>query len=203
MICSGYNPKRSTKELSAEEISRIVPIDFIPAKLSFEQIQQTTADFPFHLSLEFYQLYQEGNGCLPIELGEKDWLSFDNYFPFPDLDRPFYPLREAMEIYQDLERGRQDRDINHRQKYHIYPRLFPISGFERRVSAVCGHEKQQESSPVFTFYSDSFGEPQIECSSLANMMLAWVEVKERGLRSYEKAEREEMKAIWEKYGGRW
>ncbi|MEH1949903.1 MAG: hypothetical protein V7K77_23560 [Nostoc sp.] len=194
MICSGYNPKRTTKELSPEEIERIVPIEFIPPRLSLERIEQITKDFPFYLPLEVYELYQRGNGCLPIGLGEKDWESFNNYFPFPNLDEPFYPLVKAMERYRALD--------EYREKYDIDPRFFPISEFEHCIRIVIGAEEQQESSPVLTFYTDCF-EPRMEWTSLTNMILAWVEVEERGLRIYEKAEREEIKAIWEKYGGRW
>ncbi len=194
MICSGYDPKRTTKELSPEEIEKIVPIEFIPPRLNLEQIEQITANFPFYLPLEVYELYQRGNGGLPIGLGEKNWESFDSYFFFPNLDEPFYSLGAAMEEYQNLQEYGNEID----------PRFFPLFAFERRTSGVFGAKEQQESSPVFTFYSDSTHfKSCMKWTSLTNMMLAWVEVKERGLRSYEKADIEEIKAIWEKYGGRW
>jgi hypothetical protein len=194
MICSGYDPKRATKELSPEEIERIVPIEFIPPRLSLDQIEQITEDFPFYLPLEVYELYQRGNGCLPIGLGEKDWESFDSYFTFPSIDEPFYPLRKAIERYRDLDK--------YREKYDIDPRFFPISEFEHYMRVVIGAKEQQESSPVLILYTDCF-DHQMEWPSLTNMMLAWVEVEERGLSRYEKADREEIKGIWEKYGGRW
>lgn len=200
MTYHGYDPKQTTKTLSREEIERIVPREFMPLRFSVEQIDKITEDFPFYLPLEVYELYQRGNGSLPIGLGEKDWDSFDNYFSFclPNFDEPFHPLGIAMERYRDLHEYARECNIN------IDPRFFPLSEFERLMLGVMGSEEQQESSPVFSFYTDAgYFEPCMEWPNLTNMMLAWVEIQERGLRMDEKAEREKIKAIWEKYGGLW
>lgn len=203
MICSGYDPSYgsdltiTTINLTSEQIKEIeLAVGGYPSRLSPNQIREITKDYPFQLPIEVYELYQRGNGCLPIGLdAKKDWNSFDNYFVFPDLDKPFYPLETAMERYQVLT------DYRKRYKDNIDPRWFPISEFEHWMQVIVGSEKQQETSPVLYLYTDSF-EAEVEWPSLTNMLLAWVEVRERDLKEYEQADREEITAIWQRYGWR-
>lgn len=200
MICSGYapsfgsNPKITTKDLTPEQIKELeLSAGDYPRRLSVQQIKETVRDYPFQLPIELYELYQKGNGCLPIGLGkEKNWDSLDNYFEFPVCSNPderLYPLEEAMERYRFLVAYREEYNHN------IDPSLFPISEFECRMHVVIGSEKQQETSPVFSFYPDS-SKPRMEWPSLTNMMLAEAEIIERSLEH----DMKESEAIWRKYG---
>lgn len=202
MICSGYDPTFgsdptiTTKDLTPNQIKELEleGSGSYPLRLSVQQIKEIVKDYPFQLPIEMYELYQKGNGCLPIGLGEeKDWDSFDNYFVFPNLDEPFYSLQQVVERYRVL--------VEYREKYNdnINPRLFPISEFEHWMHVVIGSEEQQETSPVFSLSTDSF-EPYMEWPSLTNMMLAEAEIIERSLNITIKANKEEIKAIWRKYG---
>lgn len=202
MICSGYDPsfgsdsKITTKDLTSDQIKELeLSAGGYPPRLSLQQIKETVRDYPFQLPIELYDLYQKGNGCLPIGLGEeKDWDSLDNYFEFPiGGDESFYPLERAMEQYRVLVADREEF------KYNIDPHLFPISEFERRMHVVIGSEKQQETSPVFLLDTDggSF-ELRMEWPSLTNMMLAEAEIRERSLKQ---TDMKEFEAICRKYGG--
>lgn len=191
MICSGYDPKITTTDLTPDQIKELELIagDY-PLRLSVQRIKETVRDYPFQLPIELCELYQKGNGCLPIGLGkEKNWDSLDNYFVFPNLDEPFYPLEEAMERYRALVAYRE------KYKYNIDRHLFPISEFEHRMHVVIGSEKQQETSPVFSLDTDWF-QPRMEWPSLTNMMLAEAEIIERSLEH----DMKESEAIWRKYG---
>lgn len=201
MICSGYDPtfgadpKITTKDLTPDQIKKLESAaGGCPPRLSVEQIEEIIKHYPFRLPIEIYELYQRGNGCLPIGLGkDKDWNSFDNYFIFPNMDEPFCPLEGAMELYRHL--------VEYREKYNknIDPRLFPISIFEERTHAVMGSEEQQETSPVYIFYTDSF-KPRMKWPSLTNTILAETEIRERSLQQTVESGRKEIEAIWCKYG---
>lgn len=203
MICGGCDPSYgsdptiTTKDLTPEQIKELeLAAGGYPSRLNPNQIREITKHYPFQLPIEVYELYQKGNGCLPIGLdSKKDWNSFDNYFIFPDMDTPFYPIEEAMERYQALTR--------HRERYgdNIDPRWFPISAFEHWMQVIVGSEEQQETSPVLYFYTDSF-KAKVEWPSLTNMLLAWAEVFETNLKEYEQGDKEEIIAIWQRYGRR-
>jgi len=165
------------KKISPETLSAIILDSYTP-RLNLEQIKAIIQDYPFALSVEVCDLYQRGNGCLPIGLNDaaKDWKSFDNYVNFPfDGDYSFLPLQEAMRLYQAFTKS---ADYGNK----IDPRWFPVSYFDDRILAVIGSEKQQETSPVISFYDSDFT-PKVEWSSLTNMLLTWIEVQEKNLNS--------------------
>ena len=206
IICSendslyGSDTINTTIDLTPKQIKEIeLASGGCPSKLSPNQIKEITKHYPFQLPIEFYELYQRGNGCLPIGKDcEKDWNPLDNYFTFPDGDKPFYPIQKALERYQAL--------TNHRESYggNIEPRWFPISEFEDWMQVIIGSEEQQETSPVLYFGTDGFNgfKAKVEWPSLTNMLLAWAEVIERDLNENHPVDREEVIAIWEKYGWR-
>ena len=148
MICCGYDPSYgsdptiTTINLTPEQIKELeLAAGGYPPRLNLNQIREITKDYPFQLTIELYELYQRGNGCLPIGLNsKKDWNSLDNYFVFPDLDEPFYPIQEAIKRYQVL--------TEYRERYNIEPRWFPISEFEDWMQVIVGSEEEQETSPA-------------------------------------------------------
>lgn len=208
MICSGYDssfgsdPAISTKNLTPEQIKELQQGagGYLP-RLSSNQIEEITKDYPFQLPKEIYDLYQKGNGCLPIgsdKDSSKDWDYFDNYFIFPNLDEPFYSLEMGMERYVELAK------FGNRYRYNIDPRLFPISEFEAWMHVVMGSEEQEQTSPVFRLDADCLLPhiEYIEWPSLTNMMLAWAEVMERNLKQNDRSHREEIIAIRQRFGWR-
>lgn len=165
------------QKISPETLSAIAS-DSYPPRLNLEQIKAITQNYPFQLSVELCDLYQRGNGCLPIGLNDaaKDWSSFDNYVNFPfDGNYSFLPLQEAMRLYQAFTKSGDYGD-------KIDPRWFPISYFDDRILAVIGSEQQQETSPVISFYDSDFT-PKVEWSSLTKMLITWIEVQEKSLNS--------------------
>ena len=144
---------------------------FPPPRLSREQIQEITANYPFQLPLEVIQLYQRGNGMLPIGLGDKDWQSFNNYFLFPlSGEVNLHPLYQAMDEYEFYLNtiANRSKKINDIVQY-----LFPIMSFEEMTWAVIGSEQQQDTSPVFFYYSQDIDserfKPEIVWPSLTEM----------------------------------
>lgn len=143
---------------------------FPPPKLSIEQIKKITANYPFQLPLEVIQLYRRGNGMLPIGLGDKDWQSFNNYFLFPGTDIVLNRLCEAMDEYEFYLNAiaNSSKKINDIVQY-----LFPIMSFEEMTWAVIGSEQQQDTSPVFFYYSEDIDserfKPEIVWPSLTEM----------------------------------
>jgi hypothetical protein len=154
------------------------PISEFP-RLSIQQITEITRDYPFNLPTEVLELYQMGNGCLPIGSDPyTDWNALQSYFMFPDPHfARFLCLGEAMDLYR-----LDNESIIPGYQSNVNPKLFPlIDGFERRHWAVMGSESQCYSAPIFFYFVDY---PQhIKCvwSSLTNLLLAWVEVKEQKL----------------------
>ncbi|HEY9851736.1 MAG TPA: hypothetical protein V6D28_19850 [Leptolyngbyaceae cyanobacterium] len=66
MICSGYDssfgsdPAITTKDLTIEQIKELERVAAVSLpKLSSNQIEETTKDYPFHLAKEVYDLYQK------------------------------------------------------------------------------------------------------------------------------------------------
>ncbi len=184
MLNNGYDAvgkdvRELRKSLSPETLQKVVS-NYSTPKLTLEQIQEITRDYPFQLPLEIIDLYQKGNGCLPIGLADtsKDWNSFDNYFNFPFItDDSFFSLEKAMSMYKGLVRQAMHSD-------KIDPRWFPIDCFEDLILAVIGSEEQQVTSPVISFYDSDFI-LKIEWPSLTNMLLAWVEIREQSLNEHE------------------
>lgn len=81
----GSNPTITAINLTPKQIEEIeLASGGCHSRISPNQIREITRHYPFQLSIEFYGLYQRGNGCLPIGLdSKKDWNSLDNYFIFP------------------------------------------------------------------------------------------------------------------------
>ena len=167
-----------------------------PPTLTAEQIKEITKDYPFELPVEMYELYQRGNGLLPIGLNhppENDFNIYKYYFVFPDEEIPLIGLRESMRLYQVFNEYRENyqRDID--------PKWFPISIFEDMLLAVIGSEEQQQQSPVIRFYDSKFIST-IEWLSLTDMLLYRIEIAEANLKNCTKAETKEiLKTIYEKY----
>jgi hypothetical protein len=197
-VCGGYNP------------------DY-PPRLSFEQIQELTQNYPFHLPLELCELYQRGNSCLPIGVNpNKNWDSFDSYFPFEfplEDGEVFFTLGEAINIYRSIASwSKKDEHKlqlsintnNSQQKVlasllnsnNFSSRLFPISSTENGLYVVVGNEKQQETSPILFLWEDSV--ISMKWPSLTCMMLGMAEVMERKMQS-PKPNGYEIEAIWHKY----
>ncbi|MBW4523431.1 MAG: hypothetical protein KME16_27645 [Scytolyngbya sp. HA4215-MV1] len=112
-----------------------------PPRLTFDEINGILSDYPYKLSVEFYDLYQRGNGVLPIGVGDTDWDCYVNYFHFLDGDISWEPLQNAMEYYREL--------VNY--QLNMQPKAFPFMAFEHTVWVVVGSDIQQLTSPVFTF----------------------------------------------------
>lgn len=187
---TGVSIKEAKNTLSDETLQKLVS-DFYPARLTIDEIKSITKDYPFQLPIEIYDLYQRGNGCLPIGLDDslKDWSYFDNYTSFSFWgDHSFLRLQEAMSAYNNFA------DCRKNYGYDIDPRWFPISYFEDSVLAVIGSEEQQEVSDVISFY-DSDCIPTVEWPSITNMLFTWIEIRERRLK-----DPTEIDAIHQKYG---
>ena len=140
-----------------------------PPKLSISEIDSALSDYPYKLPMEFYELYQRGNGFLPIGLGDKDWNCYYNYFVFPSgSDIHWHQLHESMEYYRYFRQGVID------YSYKIEPNIFPLMTFERWVWAIAGNEVQKETSPVFHFHGDDISHDSfmmtVEWSSLTEMI---------------------------------
>jgi hypothetical protein len=119
-----------------------------PPRLTLDEMNAILSDYPYKLPVEFYELYQRGNGVLPIGVGDKDWNCYVNYFHFPNGDNLWQPLHSAMEQYRGL------LDDFNRGRLNVKPTAFPFMAFEHTVWAVVGSETQQLTSPVFTFDGD-------------------------------------------------
>jgi hypothetical protein len=168
-----------------------------PPTLTVEEIKEITKDYPFELPVEMYELYQRGDGLLPIGLNHPSENSiniYKYYFYFPDEEIPLMSLGESMRIYQVFNEYRENfqRDID--------PKWFPISIFEDMLLAVIGSEEQQEHSPVIIFFDSEFI-PKIEWLSLTDRLLSWIELREADFKNCTEAEAKEIKkAIYKKYG---
>lgn len=186
----GVTITEAKKLLSDETLQKLVS-NYYPARLNLEEIKSITKDYPFQLPREIYDLYQRGNGCLPIGLDDslKDWSSFNNYTSFSLWgDHSFLTLHEAMSAYNNFAYCRENYE------YDIDPRWFPISYFEDSVLAVIGSEEQQDVSTVISFY-DSDCIPTVEWPSLTNMLFTWIEIREKRLK-----DSIEIDAVHQKYG---
>jgi hypothetical protein len=101
-------PEEERTELSSQRIYELNQAlytkgELHPPRLSVDEINFILSDYPYQLSFEFYELYQRGNGFVPIGLGEKDWSCYFNYTRLPGTsDLSWYPLHEAMSYYEEL-----------------------------------------------------------------------------------------------------
>lgn len=196
-VCGGYNP------------------DY-PPRLSLTQMQELTQNYPFYLPSELYELYQRGNGCLPIGLdSNKDWDSFNSYFQFepPFSDNVFLPFAQAinydspssswwkknkgiLQFTPSAEKTLEEKLTCSLDWEDIGERVFPVSITEKGLYFVLGSERQQETSPVLFLYADLV--VSIKWSSLTRMLFAVAEVMEREVQALKPSE-DELLAIWHNY----
>ncbi len=160
-------------ELSPEN-SKLIDefFDGYQPRLTLKQIEEIVEPYLFKLPQEIYDLYQIGNGCLPIGISEEeDWNSIYNYFNFFSLENKLWTLENAISAYCDLLIDRN-------------PRLLPICAYEdESVLCVMGSSEPQETSPlVWTYYDSGLDDDpcnmEIVWSNLSNMMLAYAELYE-------------------------
>jgi hypothetical protein len=137
-------------------------------RLTLNQIEEVIESYRFNLPQEFYDLYQLGNGCLPLGTSEdEDWDSIYNYFYFPSSEAPFWTLRNAMSSY-----------VNH--LIDCNPHLLPICAYgDDSVLLVLGSTERQENSPLLMTYDHCLDSDLLQMEivwlSLTNMMLAYAE----------------------------
>jgi hypothetical protein len=154
-------------------------------RLSSEQIDELTMDLPFQLPLELYELYQRGNGCLPIGLGVKDWDNPENYCMFqPYGEGSLDSLEESIQWLDD--------DL-------IRLKLLPIAYHEEKIYAVQCSETRQYDAPVLRSYigNDYYVDASLEWSNLTDPILAFSEMVEQDLKTTDETE---IRKILEKYG---
>jgi hypothetical protein len=138
-----------------------------PPRLSVDEINVILSDYPYQLPIEFYELYQRGNGFVPIGLGDKDWNCYYNYTMLPGTsDLLWSPLHEAMAYYKELHQIYTDGKLD--------PKILPLMSFERCLWTITGSEIQQSTSPVFRFYTDDVSHNNfnmyIACNNLTEMI---------------------------------
>lgn len=174
---NGYNllkpGEEKQAELSSERIYELnqeirVRGSLSSPRLSIAEINAILSDYPYKLPVEFYELYQRGNGVLPIGLGDKDWNCYSNYFPFPNSDIVWQPLHESMETYKDILKGVNDG------WYKVQPNIFPLMRFERWIWAIAGSETQQPTSPVFRFHGDDMFRENFTMKIVWNSLTAMI-----------------------------
>ncbi|BAY13376.1 SMI1/KNR4 family protein [Calothrix sp. NIES-2098] len=142
-IKNGLSPERIS-ELNQEIILR----QHLPSpRLTVDEIDAILSDYPYKLPVEFYDLYQRGNGVLPIGLGDKDWDCYYNYFYFPDPEICLFSLGGAMSFYNLL-------NSFDRYRAKVEPNIFPLIQAEVGIWAIAGSETQQPTSPVFRFHEE-------------------------------------------------
>ena len=136
-------------------------------RLSVDEINLILSDYPYQLPIEFCELYQRGNGFVPIGLGDKDWNCYYNYTMLPGTsDLSWSPLHEAMAYYKKLHQMHDNDELD--------PKIFPMMSFERWLWTITGSETQQSTSPVFRFHlndicSKNF-KMDIACNNLTEMI---------------------------------
>jgi hypothetical protein len=138
-----------------------------PPRLSIDEINTILSDYPYQLPVEFYDLYQRGNGFVPIGLGEKDWNCYYNYTILPGTsDLTWESLNDSASYYQELHRMFVNGQLD--------PKFFSLMSFERWTWAITGSEIQQPTSPVFRFHLDDVSNSNfkmdIACNSLTEMI---------------------------------
>jgi hypothetical protein len=137
-------------------------------RLTLRQINELVEPYRFRLPQEIYDLYQMGNGGLPIGISEeKDWDSIYNYFNFPSSENALWTLSNSMNTYQDL-------------LIESNPRLLPICIYgDESTLFVLGGTESQENAPLLWTHddclNDDISQMEILWPSLTNMMFAYAE----------------------------
>jgi hypothetical protein len=165
----GYNllkPEEIKNGLSLERVSElnqeIILRQHLPSpRLTIEEIDAILSDYPFKLPVEFYDLYQRGNGVLPIGLGDKDWNCYYNYFYFPDPEMCLLSLGGAMKLYGYLFKYFNEGLSK------VEPNIFPLIETEFGIWAIAGSNIQQHTSAVFYFHADDISH------KIFQMRLVW------------------------------
>ncbi|MBE9028247.1 SMI1/KNR4 family protein [filamentous cyanobacterium LEGE 11480] len=194
-LLSYFDPYPATKNVTPADLATLtgeqseVLQDYMRSyqpRLTVKQIEEIVEPFAFQLPQEFLDLYQIGNGCLPIGTSEEaDWDSIYNYFFFISYTSKFLTLKSIMDCYRS---SLIDRN----------PSLLPICTYQEEIVLfLVGSEIQAETSPVFITYDHDLDQAdpsnmEVMWPSLSNMMLAYAELYETS-----SVHRE---AIYRKYG---
>ena len=137
-----------------------------PPRLTFDQLNQATQDYPYQLPLEVQILYQKCNGCFPIGTDRsKNWDSFDSYCDFRFPHTLFHPL-----LGQCVNGDRPYWDYIDSEWYDS--RFFPISNTDQGDYVVVGSTEQKVASPVLFIEFDGDNQRgSVRWSSLTDMFL--------------------------------
>lgn len=166
-----YPPKErvTSEDLNEEQLELIAIYCNSKPRLTLSEIEELTTPLRFSLPQEIYDLYQFGNGCLPIGISEdKNWDSIYNYFYFPSMENKLWPLSQAMGAYRNLLSSEDN------------PQVFPICTYgEDKTLFMLGSTDFQETAPLVWTYDEStcddIANMEILWPSLSNMMLAYAE----------------------------
>lgn len=165
---------------------------FLLPRLTSDEIQIITADYPYQLPVEVHELYQRGNGCYPTELAEENSRSFKDYFYSPfnsDYGFEYLTLQEAMEAYR------------YKQEIETNSDIFPIaSGVDRWTIGVKGSKEQKPSSELYSYYCDSPKNLTFQWPDLVSQMAAAIELTERKLNLNSNEDKAECISVLRKYG---
>lgn len=155
-------------ELSQEQIQLISEYCNSKPRLTLGEIEKLVEPYRFKLPQEIYDLYQMGNGCLPIGISDKrNWDSIYNYFNFSDAENSLWTLSNSMDAYCNL-------------LIEDNPKLLPLCMYgEEATLFVLGGEEMKETAPLVWTYDDSTNDDvskmEVIWSSLTNMLLAYAE----------------------------
>lgn len=161
-------------------------------RLTQEQIKELTKQYRFKLPQEFYDLYQIGNGCLPIGISpENNWDSIYNYFYFPNINSSLWNIHNIMNFYKS-------------SLINCNPQLLCICSYgDESGLFLVGNETEQETGAVVWTYgadmNDDITNMEVLWSSLTNMILTYAEIY--GEKYQRQLTEQKIKAIYEKYGG--
>ncbi|WP_299402110.1 SMI1/KNR4 family protein [Acaryochloris sp. IP29b_bin.148] len=171
--CEPYPPCKRVipEDLSEEQLELVDNYCNSKPKLTLSEIEELAAPYRFSLPQEIYDLYQIGNGCLPIgDAKNKNWDSVYNYCYFPSMANPLWTLADAMSAYRSL-------------LLEFNPELLPLCSYgEDKTLYMLGSKKFQETVPLIWIYdhsiSDDIASMEVLWPSLTNMMLAYAERSE-------------------------
>ena len=176
------------QELTREQLELISTYCNPQPRLTLSEIRELTSQCRYTIPQEICELYQLGNGCLPIGTSEnEDWDSIYSYFFFPSGRYELITLATAIDY-----------------STHCHPRLWPIShhGEHQALFAVLGTQESETTAPLIWAYkevdsTDDVSTLSVVWPSLSNMMLAYAEYWEA---LYDKSLQMNVKEIYDKYG---